>query len=272
MEKLVFVLLDGLHYGAATENLGYLEHLVEYNQCAKYRVKGELPSSSRPMYETIFTGLPVYQHGITNNKVNRLSTKTSVFDLIQSAGLTSLAVAYYWISELYVKTPFDLYHDMIVDNPQSKIQKGFFYQDDLFPDSHVYGIAQSQIEKYQSDFVVIHPMKIDEYGHRYGSFSKEYKAAVLDNDKHLSTLIPLWQDMGYQIIVCADHGMSELGLHGGNSDIQRYTALYILSKKVVNGFHDKVLTSLQIAPLICELLGIEKGQEMTDLEVILDEE
>lgn len=271
MKKLVFVLLDGLHYDAAVENLGYLEHLVEYQQCARYQVKGELPSSSRPMYETLFTGLPVYQHGITNNGKNRLSNKTSVFDLIHSAGLQSLAVAYYWISELYVKTPFDKYHDIILNNPESKIQKGFFYYDDLFPDSHLYGIAQYEIEKNQPNFVFIHPMCIDELGHRYGSNSKEYYAAVVSNDKNLASLIPEWKKQGYQIVVCADHGMSERGIHGGNSDIQRNTALYIIGENVVNGECHKVLTTLQIAPLICQLLGIEKSKEMIDLEVLFDE-
>ena len=59
--KVVFVLLDGLQSEYAREHLGYLEHLCEHKKAAKYEVLGELPSASRPMYETIFTGLPVYE-------------------------------------------------------------------------------------------------------------------------------------------------------------------------------------------------------------------
>ena len=50
MKKTIFVLLDACQYEAGTRNLGYLEHLIDYKKGAKYKVKGELPSLSRPMY------------------------------------------------------------------------------------------------------------------------------------------------------------------------------------------------------------------------------
>ena len=113
--KVVFILLDGLQSYYAKEYLGYLEHLCEYKKAAKYEVLGELPSASRPMYETIFTGVPVYEHGITNNGICRLSNQEHIFKLIKENHKKSLALAYYWISELYLFAPFnkdrDIYHD-----------------------------------------------------------------------------------------------------------------------------------------------------------------
>lgn len=44
MNKTVFILLDACQYEAGTRNLGYLEHLIDYQKGAKYKVKGELPS------------------------------------------------------------------------------------------------------------------------------------------------------------------------------------------------------------------------------------
>ena len=55
MSKTIVVLLDACGYEVGTEYLGYLEHLVDYGMAAKYRVRGELPSMSRPMYETLLT-------------------------------------------------------------------------------------------------------------------------------------------------------------------------------------------------------------------------
>ena len=69
MNKTVFILLDACQYEAGTRNLGYLEHLIDYQKGAKYKVKGELPSLSRPIYATLLTGTPVYSHGITTNDV-----------------------------------------------------------------------------------------------------------------------------------------------------------------------------------------------------------
>lgn len=58
MGKTIFVLLDACGYEIATRYLGYLEHMVDYGLAAKYKVRGELPSMSRPMYETLMTGVP----------------------------------------------------------------------------------------------------------------------------------------------------------------------------------------------------------------------
>ena len=63
--------------------MGYLGHLVEASFANLYKIVGELPSMSRPMYETIHTGLPSSEHGIVANSAMRLSTKPNIFNLLQ---------------------------------------------------------------------------------------------------------------------------------------------------------------------------------------------
>lgn len=53
MAKVILVLSDALRYDVATANMGYLGHMVEYKKASLYKIVGELPSMSRPMYETI---------------------------------------------------------------------------------------------------------------------------------------------------------------------------------------------------------------------------
>jgi len=271
MGKLAFILLDGMNFESAKRNLGYLEHLVEYKKCVKLNVKGELPSLSRPMYETIFTGLPVYKHQITNNQVNRMSKETSIFDLCQAAGLTSLAVAYHWISELYIQTPFNPLEDIILNDKTKRIQHGFFYYEDSFPDSHLYSIAYKMIKKYKSDFVFIHPMNIDLKGHLYGCESKEYNIAAMNNDLYLSMIIPYLLDNQYSIIVASDHGMNEFGIHGGNDELQRNSYMYVIDEKI-NKEQVNTINTLQYAPLMCKILGLNPTKQMKELEVKFNEE
>lgn len=85
MDKTIFVLLDACQYAAGTRNLGYLEHLIDYKKGAKYKVKGELPSLSRPMYATLLTGLPAYRHGIAANETVRTLHCEHVFSLCKAA-------------------------------------------------------------------------------------------------------------------------------------------------------------------------------------------
>lgn len=266
-KKTVFVLLDGLASNYTKEHLGYLEHLCENNKAAKYEVLGELPSASRPMYETIFTGKPVYEHGITNNEICRLSNQEHLFHLLHQQDRKSLVLGYYWLSELYISAPFEKSVDIYHDDGNADITKGFFYYDDAFPDSHLYSLASSLMCNEYYDFVVIHPMGIDDAGHKYGAASKEYAEAVIENDKLLSSYIPTWMQQGYSIVVASDHGMSDTGYHGGKSDLQRNTALYIIDQAVIGGYHTKKLSTLDIAPLLCTLLGVQKTQKMKLLEV-----
>ncbi len=261
--KTILIILDGCGYDVATENLGFLEHLVEIGKGSKFRVHGELPSVSRPMYETLLTGLLVYQHGITNNQIVRTSNQVSLFDLCMDNNLTTAASAYYWMSELYVHAPFRHFIDRVQLKGDAKIQHGIYYFEDHYPDSHVFADAEYLRQQYSSDFILVHPMNIDDAGHRYGSNSSEYHRAVANANVFISTVVPIWMEAGYQIVITADHGMNEHHLHGGNSDSQRMVPLYIISDKVTKGEHtEKIISELLIAPIICRLLKIEPSPSM----------
>ena len=79
MGKVILVLSDGLRYDAAADGMGYLGHLVEAKLASLYKVTGELPTMSRPMYETVHTGLPSSEHGIVSNLIVRRSIKPNIF-------------------------------------------------------------------------------------------------------------------------------------------------------------------------------------------------
>src|SRR4030067_1950015 len=67
MGKVVMVVSDALRDDTARRQMGYLEHLVEVSRATRYTVVAELPTMSRPLYETLHTGVPVGGHGVTNN-------------------------------------------------------------------------------------------------------------------------------------------------------------------------------------------------------------
>ena len=74
MNKVILILSDALRYDAAVAGMGYLGHLLEVRLASLDKVIGELPSMSRPMVETLHTGLPVFEHGVVSNIVVRRST------------------------------------------------------------------------------------------------------------------------------------------------------------------------------------------------------
>ncbi len=270
MSKTIMVIIDACGYDVATEYLGYLEHLADYHQCAKYKVKGELPSISKPMYETLMTGTPAYVHGIVSNEITRMSHEKSIFELCHEAGLKTGAAAWYWISELYNEAPFVRERDRIrFERVGDQIDYGMYYWEDEYPDSVLFAEGEYIRLNYSPDFMLYIPMSVDNAGHVYHAGTAEYAQHVAEAGIRIAALIPKWIEAGYQVIITADHGMDAHGIHCGSSKIQTEVPLYIISQKVETGrFEEASISQRNIAPLLCRLLEIKTSDAMIDLHQI----
>lgn len=263
MAKVILVVLDGLRFDTAVSQLGYMYHLVEQSKAALFKVKSELPSLSRPLYEVILTGTPSWKNGITSNREVRLSRQKSIFHLAREHQRTTAAAAYYWVSELYNRAPFNYIEDREQHHPRLPIQHGKFYFEDHYPDSHLFLDAESLRRMYDPDFLYIHSMNIDDAGHKHTSESREYRDAALKVDSILAQLLPIWIGERYHILVTADHGMNAFANHGGTGEAERDVALFAISPLFRPGVYtDEYVPQLAVAPLVCNLLGIPPSPEM----------
>ena len=257
MNKVILVLSDGLRYDTPVAGMGTLGHLVEVKLASLYKVTGELPSMSRPMYETIQTGLPVSEHGIVSNLVVRSSTKPNIFQSAREAGKTTAAAAYYWFSELYNRVPFDRIDDREIDDDSLSIQHGRFYTQDDYPDLELFASVGMLVRRFRPDYLLVHPMGMDTAGGAHGSDSSEYHNHAIRQDMWLATYLFEWMEAGYSILVTADHGMNADGLHGGTTPELREVPLFlILAGTTGLGDTRKTISQLQIAPTVCKLLGV----------------
>jgi predicted AlkP superfamily pyrophosphatase or phosphodiesterase len=263
MNKTILILSDALRYDAATAGMGYLGHLVETKQASLYKIVGELPSMSRPMYETIHTGLPSSTHGVVANSIVRLSDKPNLFRLIRDAGRVTAAAAYYWYSELYNRAPYNRIDDREVDDPSLAIQHGRFYTEDEYPDVELLVTAAMLVRRFAPDYLLLHPMGMDYHGETYGSDSPQYRNQAVRQDMWLAPLIVEWLGLGYAILVTGDHGINKDGAHGGPAPEQREVPLYILRPdKAGQGDTKQTASHLQIAPTILNLLEIPIPESM----------
>ncbi|MEG1942550.1 MAG: alkaline phosphatase family protein [Angelakisella sp.] len=269
MGKTIFVLLDACRFDMAKEYGGYLEHMIDAGLGAKYRVNGELPSMSRPMYETLMTGLTASVHGVTGNKEVRPSRCENLFSLCRKHGLCTAAAAYHWYSDLYGKSPFDWKNDRYQLDSRSDIMHGIYYFEDQYPDSHLYLDGEFLRKTYSPDFLLLHPMNIDYWGHKAGGDSGEYRQAVQTSTELLASFIPTWLAEGYQVVISADHGMDNFGIHAGDMKTQREVPLYLFGTPYKAGsFCDYTISQLNIAPLLCKLLEIPAtGGMLSKLEI-----
>lgn len=264
---LIFIMIDGLRYDTAIHQMGFMHHLVEKGQAARYKVLSELPSMSRPLYEVLLTGTPAIQNGVTTNNTVRLSTEESVFHLTKKHGLKNAAAAYYWVSELYNLAPFNPLTDRFQLDESRTIERGIFYFEDHYPDSHLFADANYLLTTYRPNFLYVHSMNVDDDGHKYTASSKQYRNRVIQIDTILASVIPAWLEAGYQLIVTSDHGMNDDGMHGGTGSAEREVPLFLISPFVEAGIYEQTIPQLQVAPLVCRLLAIPPHARMQSLSL-----
>ena len=263
MSKVILIMSDALRYDVAKSHMGFLGHLVETKQATLYKIIGELPSMSRPMYETIHTGMPTSEHGIIANTINRRSSVPNVFQCVVEAGKVTAAVAYYWVSELYNRAPFDWIDDKEVDDEKFFVQHGRFHRTDDYPDEESFASAASLVRRFSPDYLLLHPVMMDYTGETYGSDSSQYRRQAIKQDVLLGTVFMEWRERGYTLLITGDHGINSDGHHGGTSPEQREVPLFIISPDG-NGKGDtgETVSHLNIAPTILNLLDISIPSSM----------
>lgn len=263
MANVILVLSDGLRNDTAAAYLGYLEHLVENRQATRYVVRAEMPTVSRVLYETIHTGAPPSEHGITANSIARLSRLPNLFSLARDHGLTTAATAYYWFSELYNRCPFDWVDDREVDDPTLPIQHGRFYLDDDYPDRDLFSTGAALVRKFAPNYVLMHPSGMDNAGETYGSETTQYRRQAQRQNELLGRFVPEWLGRGYTVFITADHGVNAEGFHGGALPDVRRVPLYVVTPdQVGEGDTGRTISQLQLAPTLCQLLGLPIPETM----------
>lgn len=228
MRKAILVILDGLSHSVAEHAMGHLHAWCAAGRGAFYRLDCELPALSRPLYECILTGVPPIDSGIVHNDVVRLSTERSIFHYARDAGLRTAAAAYHWVSELYNRAPFHAARDRHSETPELPIQYGHFYFEDHYPDSHLFADAESLRLRHDPGFLLVHPMNIDDAGHKHGLDSSQYRNAARRADILLAEYLQRWLEAGYQVLVTADHGMNNDRSHNGLLAEEREVPLFVL--------------------------------------------
>lgn len=252
--KVILVLVDGLSAKVA-HGMGYLAALVEAGIARYDVVQCALPSLSRPLYECLLTGAAPVQSGVVHNGVSRLSNETSLFHLATAQGRTTAAAAYHWFSELYNRSPWQLAHRHTHDSALP-ISHGIFYWDDSYPDSHLLADGESLRLTYDPDFLLIHPMGVDDAGHRFGLDSPQYRNQARRMDGLLANLLPGWLAEGYQVVITADHGMNSDGSHGGTLEEERSVPLWLVGSAFDLSAAAQPIAQTAICGLLADLLAL----------------
>jgi predicted AlkP superfamily pyrophosphatase or phosphodiesterase len=147
--------------------------------------------------------------------------------------------------------------DREIDDSSLLIQHGRFYIEDDYPDAELFASAAMLVRRFSPDYLLVHPMGVDNAGELHGSDSPQYRSHVLRQDVMLAALIVEWNDLGYTVLVTGDHGMNPDGDHGGSTPDVREVPLFVVRPGAPGrGNTEQNISQLQIAPTILRWLDV----------------
>jgi predicted AlkP superfamily pyrophosphatase or phosphodiesterase len=156
-----------------------------------------------------------------------------------------------------------------VDDESLPIQHGRFYTQDEYPDLDLFATAGLLVRRFNPDYLLVHPMGMDNTGEKFGANSAEYRNHAIHQDAWLATYLAEWMERGFYIMVTGDHGINADGGHGGASPELREVPLFIIRPGIAGlGDTHEVVSQLQIAPTLCKLLGIEIPKTMKSAPLV----
>lgn len=268
--KLLLIILDGVPWANWRRYFGCLEGWVQTGEARVWRMRAVLPSMSGPCYASIHTGVPPQVHGVLSNGLIRAVAQPDIFSQVRSAGGITGAVTHSWWSELFNRAPFDWLRDIEYDEPENdSINHGRFHtmtgydkHNQATPcDADLFATLTRLCARHDLTYGILHTCTLDSMGHRFGHDCTEMDHACALMDAMLAGFLPKWRQMGYEVIVTADHGQSLRGHHGGTGEDQRDFALYYFGP-AKGPAPDVVLDQLALAPSVLTRLRTQIPDSM----------
>jgi predicted AlkP superfamily pyrophosphatase or phosphodiesterase len=268
--KVILVIMDGVGYDTAVAQCGFLEGMVELGRARRWKMQSALPTRSAPLYETLHTGLAPAEHGLTANEALRPSPHPNVFRAVRAAGGRTAAVAHAWYFTLYNGRAYDLIEDVEIDDESAiGIQHGRFYSQEGY--GRVNSCAPAEIDlcaqltlllrRHDPHYGLLHTCSADTLGHTFTAHSAEYREQTWRIDNALARTLPLWLQLGYEVVVTADHGMNGDGHHGGTDPIEREVPFYYFGSGQ-GPSENEILDQLSVAPTTLSRIGLAPSPRM----------
>lgn len=212
---------------------------------------------TNPAFASIFTGAEPKVHGIRDNNLGQAILTEGLPDIVPSIAYGSMHVKHF--CKHYWKT-------RIVSLPRHSV-----YQSD---DVAVEWMREDILNQPDVRLFVFDFSEADFLGHAYGSTSKQYKAALGRVDARIGGMIEWLKEQGLDeetgIIVCSDHGISQIDHSYLLADSERYVPFYVYGKGVRAGHViDRPGTIMDICATAAYLLGVRypvecRGQVFAD--------
>lgn len=258
-KKVVIFLIDGLRqdfiFGTkGKEHMSYITQLIQKGTTHSFIATATAPTVTMPRIKALMTGtIP----GFIDIVMNLNSQELQEDNLIWQAKQAGKRIIFYgddtWI-KLFPK------HFVEYDGTTS-----FFVSDFTEVDKNVTRHLDDVLKRNDWDMLILHYLGLDHIGHLTGPHShligpKLYEMDIVLKKIHSALLLKDEDSTPSLIVVCGDHGMSEVGSHGGSSEEEVQTPLVLISSAFQNKAGQftvpEIIQQTDVAPTLALGLGL----------------
>ncbi|MEM7005939.1 MAG: alkaline phosphatase family protein [Pseudomonadota bacterium] len=269
MNKVCLILIDGLRDDTARAACKNLMSAVDTGEARLWTMRACLPTISAPLYESIHTGIAPAEHGLKDNEGIRPSTDPSVFSVVKAAGGQCGIVGHSYFHTLFGGSEFDPFEHIEVNDTDATIAYSRYYSMDGYDTDNSVQPAEIDLcaqtwtiaSQYAPQYLLLHTSSCDTLGHAHTGLGKGYFRQAEKVDSAICQLIPRLLELGYEVLVTSDHGMDEVGDHGGDAECLRNVPFIAFSNKL-RAKSLEVLDQRSLAPTILALAGVAIPQSM----------
>uniref|UniRef100_A0A1B6K3N9 Uncharacterized protein n=3 Tax=Homalodisca liturata TaxID=320908 RepID=A0A1B6K3N9_9HEMI len=107
------------------------------------------------------------------------------------------------------------------------------------------------------DLIIAHFLGVDHCGHRYGPYHSEMTRKLLEMDEVISDVVSE-MDNNTILFVIGDHGMTGAGDHGGDSEEEVTSAMFVYSHRplIMNVKPVEEVKQVDLVPTLASILGV----------------
>ncbi len=242
MKKVILILVDGMRPDAMTEcGHPYTEELIARSTHA---MKGTTvyPSDTLPCHMSLFTAVDPIQHQTTSNTYCRPVNKVrGLVEQLDASGKKA-AMFYNWGELRDIAAP-------------GIFNFSLFMRDEK--DAAITDYAIEYLKKNSPDFTFLYLGNVDIFGHHHRFMSEKYLDSVHTAIVCIKRVISTFGDE-YTYIITADHGGHDHD-HGSTMPEDITIPMLFIGEEFEAGKEIEA-SIMDIAPTVCDLLGVEKQQ------------
>lgn len=233
-EKLILVVVDAMRsdfmYSSSNSHMLYLHGLIGNGSAIPFTAFSHPPTVTLPRLKGITTGgTPSFVDAILNvaddndNSQGLSETDSWLFQLRRNERVLHFYGDDTWLKLFPPKDFFEKYEGT----------HSFFVSDFEEVDLNVTRHLPEELEDDSWDVLILHYLGLDHIGHKGGPYSSFMKPKQEEMDDVLRSIFRsrVAESEDTLLVLMGDHGMNELGNHGGSSDGETSPGLVFISPK-----------------------------------------